>query len=180
MHQECWSKDSNTTTASSSLANMRPPTFALVATLTLMGVLAVHASSESDSSRSGMSDDVLPLLNMTGFAWAENMVYNAVAQALFVSDTTTGTIWKVTLDREHNRYTREVYLRVLKPTGLCNSEDQQTVYAAVLTRSDNTHQVEAEDLHANENTAAAVSPVLIAFDPVTPRSKVIFQLPQVL
>lgn len=80
----------------------------------------------------------LPLLNMDGFSWAEQLVFDGRGN-MFVSEAVRGELWKLNLCKEDsNAYCSEIYLTegFKQFGGLAVSPDGLTLYAGVTLEDD--------------------------------------------
>jgi len=86
----------------------------------------------------------LPLLNIDGFTWAENLVFDGNGN-LFVSDTVKGEVYKIELCQNATSYCKSVYLHGgLKGIGgMQVSEDGNTLYAGVTMDDKSTSIISA-------------------------------------
>lgn len=103
----------------------------LVAFCALLFSLAVNS----------VAADELPMLNMDGFSWAENLVFDGLG-GLFVSDAVRGEVWKIELCQNATSYCGSVYLSegFKQAGGLSVSGDGKTVYVGV-TMDDDSHSI---------------------------------------
>lgn len=75
----------------------------------------------------------LPALNIGGFSWAENLVFDGIG-GLFVSESVRGELWRISLNPVTGNYTSLIHVAkgFKKFGGLSTTEDGQIVYAAVV------------------------------------------------
>mmetsp|Transcript_22889 Transcript_22889/g.42728 ORF Transcript_22889/g.42728 Transcript_22889/m.42728 type:complete len:321 (-) Transcript_22889:151-1113(-) len=93
-----------------------------LAPLMLWLVAGVEASSD------------LPMLDMSDFSWAENLLITHTGLHMFVSDNTRGELYRISLSEDGGHYDRSVHVsgdEFAKFGGLAQSADGQTVYAGV-------------------------------------------------
>lgn len=76
----------------------------------------------------------LPMLNIDGFSWAENLVFDGLG-GLFVSEAIRGQLWRVSFDSSSNSYNATVHIskNFKQFGGLSVSPDGKTVFAAAVT-----------------------------------------------
>lgn len=75
----------------------------------------------------------LPTMNIAGFSWAENLIFDNKGEALFVSENTRGELHRITLCNSGAEYCNAIHLsnNTKKFGGLSQSEDGNTIYAGV-------------------------------------------------
>lgn len=84
----------------------------------------------------------LPLLEVAGFGWAENLCFDGMGN-LFVSEMTGGKLHRIWLCDDGQSYCKDVHIEGFKNIGgLAVSPDGQTIYAAV-TFEDKTNGIVA-------------------------------------
>ena len=113
----------------------------------------------------------LPVLDVRGFAWAENLVFDGQGN-LFVSDTTTGILYRIYLSADKLSYRKDEHVAAgsfNKINGLAISADGSTVYAvAELTSDKNPYLVSIPTTITNTFTPLIQTPRLgngLAFNP---------------
>lgn len=81
-----------------------------------------------------LSFGVLPTLNIDGFSWAENLVFDGLG-GLFVSESVRGELWRISYDASSNSYNATVHIskNFKQFGGLSVSPDGKTVFAAAVT-----------------------------------------------
>lgn len=72
----------------------------------------------------------LPILNFGGFTWAENLCFDGRGN-LFVSESSRGELWRISLCANETEYCGEVWLSGLSPQGLAASLDGLFLLVAV-------------------------------------------------
>jgi len=114
-----------------------------------MKVAALLGMTALASTGSATSEAELPLLNVDGFAWAENLAFDGYGN-LFVSEAVRGELWKITLNANGTAYDAGIHLTdgVSQFGGLQISPDGSTVYAGATL---------PDDSHALLSTSATVS-----------------------
>ncbi len=77
--------------------------------------------------------DELPQLEIDGFAWAENLIFDALG-GLFVSEAVRGELWKIALSPSKTEYLSSIYLNegIKQFGGLAVSADGLTLYTGVV------------------------------------------------
>ncbi len=104
---------------------MKVRSLALTATTLLLVVVTTMVNVAMAQQKT------LPVLDMSGFSWAENLAFDANGN-LFVSDATTGKIWRIFLPPNANSYSRTLHLSGFDGClGLVASEDGQQMFSAV-------------------------------------------------
>jgi hypothetical protein len=80
-----------------------------------------------------ISDSALPMLNMDGFAWAENLAFDGI-NGLFVSEAVRGQILRISYDIQAKNYTMDVHVSkgFKQIGGLSVTPDGQTLYAGAV------------------------------------------------
>jgi hypothetical protein len=75
----------------------------------------------------------LPVLNIDGFAWAENLVFDGIG-GLFVSESVRGELWRISLNPVTGNYTSAIHVTkgFKQFGGLSATENGQIIYAAVV------------------------------------------------
>ena len=97
--------------------------FSMISSLLLLQALAfAHFVASSE----------LPYLNIDGFAWAENLVFDGLGH-MFVAENTNGMVYRINLCNNGTEYCKEIYLEngLKKVGGLQVSDDGQVLYAGV-------------------------------------------------
>lgn len=82
--------------------------------------------------------NALPLLNLDGFSWAEQLVFDGLGN-MFVSEAVRGELWRIHLCKEHSdSYCSEIYLTegFNQFGGLVCSPDGLTLFAGVTLEDD--------------------------------------------
>jgi len=95
----------------------------------------------------------LPTLDVRGFSWAENLVFDA-NENLFVSDTTTGILWRIYLAADRLNYRKDEHISAgsfNKINGLTVSQDGQTLYAVVELAADKNGYLVQIDTNATNS-----------------------------
>ena len=79
----------------------------------------------------------LPLLNITGFTWAENLAFDTTPgrSQLYVSDAGTGTIWKIYLNSAGDAYQKAALAQFSRTNGLQMSANSTYLYANVMVEN---------------------------------------------
>lgn len=96
----------------------------------LPSLLALTATASASVSATAS----LPLLDMSGFSWAENLLLTHSGLHMFVSDNTRGDLYRVTLSLDHDHYTRSAHLsgdEFKAFGGLAQSSNGDMIYAGV-------------------------------------------------
>jgi len=105
----------------------------------------------------------LPTLNMSGFAWAENLVFDAHGN-LYVSDTMTGILWRIHLSADQQSYVRDEFIssgHFHRINGLTVTEDGNTIYAVVELASNKEPWLVSFSInHPNQYQPLVMTPVL--------------------
>jgi sugar lactone lactonase YvrE len=85
------------------------------------------------------SSEVLPNLVVSGFSWAENLVFDGYG-SLFVSDAVRGEIWRINLCNDGTEYCHRLQLTdgLRSAGGMQVSPDGKTIYVGA-TLDDKTH-----------------------------------------
>lgn len=76
----------------------------------------------------------LPMLDMSGFSWAENLLITHTGQDMFVSDNTRGELYRIALSHGGDKYVRSVHVSGDEFSafgGLAQSKDGDVIYAGV-------------------------------------------------
>lgn len=95
----------------------------------------------------------LPLLEMDGFGWAENLCFDGLG-SLFVSEMTGGKLHRIWLNDDGQSYNKEIHLDGFKNIGgLAVSGDGKTIYAAV-TFADKTNGIVSTPTSSNGGNGA--------------------------
>mmetsp|Transcript_13522 Transcript_13522/g.38429 ORF Transcript_13522/g.38429 Transcript_13522/m.38429 type:complete len:305 (+) Transcript_13522:42-956(+) len=74
----------------------------------------------------------LPVLNMTGFSWAENAAFDNVGN-LFVTDSVQGKVYRIFLNEEGSDYVRALHLTFKKCNGIVFVPGDDLMYALAVT-----------------------------------------------
>ena len=98
------------------------------------------------------------VVNVDGFSWAENLVFDHEG-GLFASDATTGEIWRIALAGSGEYERTLVASGFSGALGLAFLEDGGLLYAAVSTSDDDApYQVVSIDLHTSVTTTIVSLP----------------------
>jgi hypothetical protein len=101
-------------------------------------------------SNSVYAEDPLPNLNVDGFAWAEQLVFDGLG-SMFVSDAVLGELYRIQLCNNATSYCSEVYLTdgVKQFGGLAVTNDGTKLFAGVTMDDDSKAIVTTSTSNAN-------------------------------
>jgi sugar lactone lactonase YvrE len=95
-----------------------------------------------------MGGETLPNLVISGFSWAENLVFDGYG-SLFVCDSVRGEIWKINLCKNGSAYCSQLQLTdgLSSVGGMQIPPDGQTIYAGATLDDGKTHVLISTEAH---------------------------------
>lgn len=87
------------------------------------------------------AESTLPMLNVDGFAWAENLAFDGLG-GLFISEAVSGQLWRISYDIQSKNYTSSIHITkgFKQFGGLSVTPDGHSIYAGVIF-SDKTYGI---------------------------------------
>lgn len=99
----------------------------------------------------------LPLLNVSGFGWAENLAFDGHG-SMFVSEHSRGEMIRINLCKDGTDYCQAVHLSGFKNIGgLSISPDGNTIYAGVTFEDKSTHIVSTSTAQVNNGQYSTIA-----------------------